>query len=104
TAIIHIGLLACLTVLISRLVSQNPVSQDPARNALLSIRDFAGGANNLPLLPSPYVLLYLGSLLVAIVPVLAETVQAAFGQGAGPRFRAFGTLTGAFAIHSLAMM
>jgi hypothetical protein len=94
TAIVGVGLLACLAMV---------VAQFAPRSVWLGIRELAG-SDALPLFPSPYVLLYLGSLLVAVVPLLAATARAAMGQEPGPGFRLFGTLTGAFAIHSLAMM
>jgi hypothetical protein len=93
TAAVHLLLLAGLAILVPP-------------NTFLSIRGFSGGGNNLPLFPSPYVLLYLGSLMVAIVPMLADTARAIFGQGQGQalRSRVFGTLTGAFVVFSVAMI
>jgi hypothetical protein len=53
-------------------------------------------------------LLYLGSLLIAVAPVLADTAHAALGQSTGQepgqRLWVFGTLTGALAVHAVAMM
>jgi hypothetical protein len=89
TAAIHLGALACLAML-------------APRNAFLSVLGFGTGGNNLPLFPSPYLLLYVGSLLVAIAPILGDAVQAAQLQESSDGV--FGTLTAPFAIHALAMV
>jgi Ca2+/Na+ antiporter len=92
TAAVHLGILACLAILVWRIAP---------RDIFLATLPFDGGGS-LPLFPSPYVLLYLGSLLLAIAPLLADTVRAIFGKE--QRFRVFGTLTGAFAVQSVAMI
>jgi hypothetical protein len=89
TAAITVGLMACLVLLAPRV-------------AFLSVRVFASGGSSLPLFPSPYMLLYVGSLLLVIAPVLADGVRAALGQG--PSRGVFGTLTPAFAVHAVAMI
>ncbi len=92
TAAMHLSMLACLALL-------------APRNTWHAIRGFAVDGNDLPLFPSPYVLLYLGSLLIAVAPLLADAIDAAFhGPGQQQRLRVFGTLTGAFAVHAVAMM
>jgi hypothetical protein len=88
-AAVHLGVMACFAML-------------APRAAFLSIRVFSSGGSALPLFPSPYLLFYVGSLLVVIVPVLAGAVRAAQGQGRSSG--AFGTLTAAFAVQAVAMI
>jgi hypothetical protein len=89
TAATHVAVLAGLALL-------------APRNAFLSVRGFGAGSNHLPLFPSPYNLLYVGTLLVAVAPILSDAVRAVLEKKHG--FGVFGTLTAPFAVHALAMM
>jgi len=62
------------------------------KELFLSVSVFSAGGSALPLFPSPYILLYAGSLLLVIAPAL--------GRADG----VFGTLTPVFAINAIAMM
>ncbi|GEM_PF-2165626 len=75
-------------------------------NTFLAIFGFSAGGNNLPIFPSPYVLLYIGSLMLGVAPLLADAGRTIlFGQEQGvARYRIFGAATGAFAVHTLAMI
>lgn len=73
-------------------------------NSFSTLRAFAEGGNAFPILPSPFVVLYVGSLLVVIPPLLAQGAAWLFRKEV-PAGNPFGTpLTTAFAVLCVALV
>jgi hypothetical protein len=88
TAAVHLGLLVAAALL-------------TPRDMFVAIRRFGAGADNLPLFPSPFVLLFTGSLLFAVAPMLGDAFRSANARIHS--HGVFGTITAAFAVHALVM-
>jgi hypothetical protein len=72
------------------------------RDMFLAVRGFGSGVNNMPLFPSPYMLLFVGSLLAVVAPILADGVRAMTGDT--PHFQFLGSLTLPIAVFSVCMI
>ncbi len=72
------------------------------RGTFLSVGGFGAGQNNLPLFPSPYNLIYVGSLMLAVAPMLAASARDRVTSRA--RTGVFGNLTAPIAVQAAAMI
>jgi hypothetical protein len=68
-----------------------------------AVADYSSGVGDFPLLPSPYMLLYAGSLLW-VVPLVGASVLWSLRSGGTPWLPFGVSLTGAFAVNAVALM
>ncbi|MGO9261340.1 MAG: hypothetical protein ACLQU1_34300 [Bryobacteraceae bacterium] len=68
-----------------------------------AVTNYSSGFGSFPLLPSPYMLLYVGSLLW-VIPFVCASVLWSLRFGGTPRLPFGVSLTGAFAVNAVALM